>query len=253
MNIENDSEPQCPAPGLGHTATASESKNRAVCRDCGSDIAFDLLAIQSIPGIFGEILHSLKPTICSKCDQRRCDAERAAILDGRTALYQRMVPALYAESDERRLPAAQLERAKRWQWGPKGLVMHGKPGMGKTRILWIVIRQMVMDGYHPTVLSCHELAAKSARLSRGDENPFDWKEDLLKADALCIDDFGKFKVTERFETDIYDLFEGFTSYGKPILLTTNGTASVLAPQFSADRGPAILRRIIDYCTPISFL
>ena len=71
--------------------------------------------------------------------------------------------------------------------------------------------------------------------------------------ALCIDDFGKFKVTERLEADIYDLIEGFTAYGKPILLTTNGTGKVLEPQFSPDRGPAIIRRIRDFCTPIAFV
>lgn len=253
MIAHPDSEQECPVPSAGIGCQPSQQENGIKCRMCGSEISSGL-ALQDLPDVIKLALKGIQPTICDACDEIIRETRRQSVLAAREREFLRICPHNYANTDLNLLPETsrrQWARAMEWQYGPKGVVMHGPPRCGKTRILWLMIQKMVMAGLKPVCLTCHELSAQSARFN--DEHAaFAWKDAVFAADSLCLDDFGTFKATERLEADIFDLIEGFVSAGKPVLITTNGTGDVQLAQFSAERGPAIVGRIREFCSSISF-
>lgn len=255
MTTLPDSAQECPVPSAGIGCQPSQQENGIKCRMCGSEIASGL-AIQDLPDVIKLALKGIQPTICDACDEIIRETRRQAVLAAREREFLRICPHNYANTDLNLLPETsrrQWARAMEWQYGPKGVVLLGSPRQGKTRILWLMIQKMVMAGLNPATFTCSELTDRSAKFRDRDEPDFSWKEDLFNTtDALCIDDFGKFKATERLEADIFDLIEGFTAAGKPILLTTNGTGSTMLDKFSAERGPSIVGRIREFCASISF-
>jgi DNA replication protein DnaC len=69
---------------------------------------------------------------------------------------------------------------------------------------------------------------------------------------LLIDDLGKQKMTERAETELYDVLEHRTNNLKPTLVTTNATGQQLARMLSEDRRQPIIRRIKDFSTIVKY-
>jgi hypothetical protein len=57
-------------------------------------------------------------------------------------------------------------------------------------------------------------------------------------------------MTERGETELYDVLEHRTTNLKPTIITTNATSIQLGAMLSEDRRQPILRRIKDFSTII---
>jgi len=87
-----------------------------------------------------------------------------------------------------------------------------------------------------------------ARMFDRDDDARRQLETLRRAEVLFIDDLGKEKFTERVESELYDLVETRTAHLRPILWTSNATATRLKEMLSADRGEPIIRRLKEFCT-----
>lgn len=185
-------------------------------------------------------------TVCKSCwNQSLCDQFLAAC------------PPAYLKTDPKLLPAgadAKLRRVLNWKMGPRGLMLCGETGKGKTRSAWLLIKRlMTMDGVEVICYDCISFSHEMERHYR-DEN-FDvtsWLDDMVTADVLFFDDWGKLKLTERVEAELFALLERRCAAEKPTIITTNDTGDTLLSRMTGNRGPALVRRLRDFCEIIAF-
>jgi DNA replication protein DnaC len=70
--------------------------------------------------------------------------------------------------------------------------------------------------------------------------------------VLFIDDLGKCRITERVQTELFDLVDSRTSNGLPILFTSNFDRTGFIKRFaSPDDAAPIVRRLVESCQIVS--
>jgi DNA replication protein DnaC len=167
-------------------------------------------------------------------------------------LFNKDCPPLYQESDPSRLPQEALIKARFWTMGPKGLILIGPSRVGKTRIMWLLLKDVLrLTKPIPSLFAfnCVSFGHDLARhYHAGDAE--DWLETVGKADLVFFDDLGKEKLTERAQAELFGVMEYRMSHLKPILATTEHTAEGLADRVSTDRGPALVNRLREACVVI---
>lgn len=177
---------------------------------------------------------------CSKCET-----------EARVERFQKLCPPLYRESDPARLP--KLHDVLAWQPGQQGLLLTGPTGTGKTRCLWQLVKRLVEQGESVCAFDCvsfgHEV---SKRFGDSEEAPEDWAAQLATYPIIFFDDLGKLKLTDRAEAELFGLIERRTANMKPILATTNDTGTTLQDRMTDNRGPALIRRLREFCNVIQF-
>jgi DNA replication protein DnaC len=142
--------------------------------------------------------------------------------------------------------------ALRWSYGRQGLLLYGASGRGKSRIAWAILKREFMAGKSVEVLDCtfgFQYSSKFA-VSAGDASR--WVGGLMTVDLLLLDDVLKVKLTDSVEQALFAIVNSRTERGLPIIVTTNDTGESLAARMSDDRGPALLRRLREFSTTISF-
>ena len=77
-----------------------------------------------------------------------------------------------------------------------------------------------------------------------------WVERLAKATVLFFDDLGKFKNTERVESELFGLIEERCAWHRPTIITTNTNGAGLAGRMTADRATPLVRRLREYCQTV---
>ncbi len=71
-------------------------------------------------------------------------------------------------------------------------------------------------------------------------------------DLLLLDDVFKGKLSDGLEQAIYSIISLRTENEKPTILTLNDVGETLLARMSPDRGPALVRRLREFCEMISF-
>ena len=112
------------------------------CTNCGSAFEFEPVKYE------GRVIY--EPERCPACVARLTnDREAKAARDAETARikeashrWAKICPPLYAATDPARLPQESLRRVMAWQFGPRGLVIHGPTGTGKTRAAFLLLRRL---------------------------------------------------------------------------------------------------------------
>lgn len=216
------------------------------CIQCGH--GFDYEPITGLP-------FSLHPTICAGCEQTDKAAETVKESDRRMAFWKSICPPLYQDTDinHRSMPpAAKMAQILNWQYGPQGLVIHGITRKCKTRVAWLLVKRLITEGRSVIALSSGDFARQCAEANaEGADSAEAWHESLLLVNVLFLDDFGKFKLTERVEADLFEIIEARTAHKRPIIITSNFVGTSLVQKLSPDRGPAIVERLREFCIPIN--
>jgi len=160
-----------------------------------------------------------------------------------------MCPELYQNSDPDRLPAGQLKSVLDWEYGPSGLILMGDTGAGKTRLAWLLLRRLLVHDKMEPRLTWFDAVGFGHEISRHyrNEDAEDWLEEVAGVDLLFFDDLGKLKLTERAETELFGLVERRCAARLPIIATTNDTGDSLGGRMTDHRGPALIRRLRDFC------
>lgn len=220
----------------------------STCQYCNRPLAYE--PIPDYP--------NLKPNVCPDCGLKLKVREAAQKKAHRLEEWRRLCPPLFQDTDRSHPgmpPTAILDRILGWPFGPKGLVIYGPTRTGKTRSTWLLIKRlMVEDAKRVRVLTSGELARQCAlAYGTGAEEASAWFNDLARADVLFIDDFGKMKMTERVEAELFELLDYRTSHRKPVILTTNYVGTDLLNMMSADRAEPTLARIREFCTPVALV
>lgn len=215
------------------------------CQRCSVDV---VTLAEDLP--FGRIAFARKH--CAECrpivEAEMAEAsrlEKIRVLEGK---WRQHCPPLYRETDISRLTIPQdiIEKVLSWQVNPRGIGIAGRSGTGKTRLMFLLLRRVFMDGNGVRAISgkrfersCHLMFDKM------DEG----REIIRQArdtEVLFLDDLGKERYTDRVESEFYDLVEHRTSHLLPILWTTNSSGDALGDMMSEDRGAPIIRRLREF-------
>jgi DNA replication protein DnaC len=194
------------------------------------------------------------PNICPKCEKNAEAEEKASKEEAdrqrKITQWETICPDLYRGTDIFRLPPYYRTAIEKWKYGSMGLAFVGTHGKGKTRAAFQILHKEHFAGRRCMAINATDLSAKA--LEKFDDNPkvkTKARDDLYncrRADILLLDDLGKGKLTDRAEEELYDLLEKRTTRRVPTIWTANAGGDDLLGKLSADRGPAILRRLTDF-------
>ena len=193
---------------------------------------------------------------CPSCSKLMADAEAEQGLKAaewsRREEWKRMCPTIYRDTNAARLPAGPLAKVMAWKLGPKGLVITGPTGRGKTRAAMLLMERLhVNEGRSVEVFHGNGFAHQCAR-EFGNFVGEDWIDSMSKKDVVFFDDLGKFKLTERVEAELFGLIEMRVAWAKPIVATLNFGGDALAGKMTADRGEPMVRRLREFCESVAF-
>jgi hypothetical protein len=213
------------------------------CEDC--DQTFESEPVQ----FGGKTI--FEPRKCDACVEKAVNDQTQDALSRREKVciqrFQMMIPPIYHESDITRLPEALVMATEMWSMNPKGIGFIGKSGKGKTRAAVMLLKRMHHEDHNVFFISATDLALNSANQFADNPATKQIAKAILaqckSADLLLLDDIGKGRMTDRAESELYDLLEYRTSRRLPTIWTSNSDGKQLREMFSADRGEAIIRRL----------
>lgn len=130
--------------------------------------------------------------------------------------------------------------------------MHGQSGRGKSRCAWELLKREYLTGRSVAVLDCSFGFDYGAKFSISVADAVRWMDQKTRVDLLLMDDTLKVKLTDSVEAALFMLVNYRTENQLPIILTTNDTGETLQSRMSDDRGAALLRRLREFSTAISF-
>ena len=230
----NELSNQSPAPSQSAASDQEPKFDMHFCA-CGAEWQVKRKVIFGHPGRF--------MAECKDCISKR-----------RQEAFGKTCPKLYQATDPTRLPKRELAEAMRWAYGSRGLILLGDTGLGKTRVAWSLIKRVLTEDAKEVTFrwfDCIGFGHDIAKHYRAEDAEV-WLERMAKVDLLFLDDLGKLKLTERAEVELFGLIERRCAAELPIIVTTNDTGDSLAARMTDNRGPAMIRRLREFCDPIHF-
>lgn len=207
--------------------------------------------------------------VCQLClkpfpDSERCSDTRWASLCKPCAAHARKIvkdeedsrwtsvcPELYRQTEVSKLNPAKLARVMAWSYGPRGLLLHGKTGLGKTRMMFLLLHRLIVGENRRAMVFLGNSFSHSAQ-SAAMENIEAWADRLNRVEVLFLDDLAKAKMTDHVEAQLFGVLEMRAAHCLPTLITTNAVGDTLEKRLSEDRGAPLVRRLRDFCEAISF-
>lgn len=194
-------------------------------------------------------------SVCPECSEREDGKRVAAEADNRRLrAWEEICPSDFRKTDPAKLPLPKLlNRVLHWQYGPRGLVLHGNTGKGKSRCAWLLLRREHDAGRRVRAVD-HSIGFKYAEsFAQSAAAAATWIDRLVSADILFLDDVFKSRLTDSLEQALFTVISSRSERGKPIIITCNDTGATLIERMSQDRGAALVRRIMEYNERIPFV
>ena len=190
---------------------------------------------------------------CEEKQSKRLEDEKRMARGLRIAGALNKIPAAFRGTSRDLLPRPDCYDAMmRWQFGPKGLVMFGSTGLGKSRCAWALAERELKAGRDVEPIDALALTRYPALLM----SDLDAADKLLRRLATCelllLDDPFKVKPTERVEELVFLSIDQRMQWDRPIIATLNDTGDTLLARLSPDRGPALIRRLREACSALNF-
>lgn len=190
-------------------------------------------------------------------EERWLQEQRQQERDRRAARFRNLCPPLYQQTDPARLPPDKLAAVTAWKYGPKGLLLVGPTGTGKTRCAWLLVRRLFLEERRRVMYFDGIGWGISVAQAYGEPDTTErWLDRLCRADVLFFDDLFKAKMTEAQEQALYGVFERRAAWLRPVIATMNSTGDMILARMTdngrADRGEPLLRRMREFCEVVSF-
>ena len=202
--------------------------------------------------LFGRTF-KIRPTVCARCEE---DPKEPTA----PTRWERICPEEYQRSDVTRLKHelerrgynnTWLESALAWQYGPRGLLVAGPTGSGKSRAMWMLLRRL-LDQEQRSFAWLNAVRFRSGLQVAARNGATDcFAQRLAGVQVLYWDDLGQMHLTGAASEMLLHIVEERTARGRPILATTQYSAEQLESQFERpEMGQAIRRRLNEFCSVI---
>lgn len=240
------------------------------CQICHQPMAVRYVPT-GLPAIDGNLLSMTGMLVHDDCinsrERQRTEAEEVARLEKRGNDFAQLCPAQYRDSDkwiatttEPRLHRASIRSALAWEYGSKGLTMHGRTsGTGKTTSAWIICKREALAGKFIVAITHKELSDKATWAAKEvTVEAKQWARLVKSCDLLFIDDLGKSRFRSMSgdgrasEEFLFDVVDFRCAQRLPIIFTVNMTGVELRAAMSADRGGPFTRRLQEFFTSVCF-
>lgn len=234
-----------PSEVLQSTTVAPER----LCQKCGQ------LFTPACPTKLAEFIH-----VCPACSERQAveDGQRLAARvqaagANRRGRWEDLCPQSNRETLPHKLPRPLLlQRVLTWQFGPRGLVLHGETGLGKTRCAWLLVKREWETGRKFRALDCTAAFNYGALFGESAAAAACWVDQLITVDLLLLDDVFKVKLTDSFEQALFAIIAKRGEWNRPIIATLNDTGDSLRERMSPDRAVPMIRRLRENCDAVAF-
>lgn len=153
---------------------------------------------------------------------------------------------------------SQCEAVNSWDYQPRGLLLLGEHGGGKTRSAWALVhRLMTADGIDCQCYHAQDLAGRICEeIDYGADDARRFVLALASAPVLFIDDLGQEEVNRSQQGRVASWFlriiDARLGSGKPMIITTNYGAKRMYEKYGYETGGAIARRLRDGCDIVRF-
>jgi DNA replication protein DnaC len=213
------------------------------CQECGKEFEAVMITLIGREYCFEKYCPACKPIR----EQQERDMAAIRQEQARTEEFNRACPPLYRETDPRKLPCNPdiTKLVLGWTYGAKGLVLHGATGRGKTRLAYLLVKRLVLEG---RTVSAFDPLSFAHRVGEtfGEYQGERFIREQQKVDVLMLDDLGKAKLTERAEAELFGLVEHRIAHFKPLIVTTNFVGDKLSDKLSEDRATPLVRRLREF-------
>lgn len=230
---------------IAETLTPTTERLVKICRECGETFSCDFPSL-------AKFVH-----VCGACSERRANEEQRRLVENsehrRRSAWRDVCPFAYAETDAKRLPLPhKLAEVMAWKFGPRGLLLHGPTGSGKSRCAWLLMRREYFAFRWVRVLGCDAGIEYAAKFGESTVAAARWIAKACDADLLLLDDVFKARLTDSFESALFTVISKRSELGLPIIVTSNDDPDSLAARMTEDRSGPIIRRLREMTEPISF-
>jgi hypothetical protein len=224
-------------------------ENFKVCLDCGQQ--FEVPSFK----IAAKFI-----TTCPQCSEKLIEADRVRMVadagknfGNRTDRWVKICPPLYAQTEVHKLPhPSKLDRVLQWRFGSRGMIFIGDSGSGKSRCAWMLLKREFLSGKSISVINAGSGYDFAKTYAEGTDAASRWIKRHCDSDILLLDDAVKVKLTESYEGALFMIINHRIEHCLPIICTLNDTGETLGERLSLDRGPALIRRLREFCDTISF-
>ena len=203
--------------------------------------------------------------VCDQCiekEHEKREVERLESIDQKyTNWYEARCPNSMLETEPDRLEQINLAKVMGYEMdNGRGLMLYGATGLGKTRMLWMLLRHLTIAKrfsqwlfYSSTSLARELTVAYSFDKTNLRQSPQELHQKLIDIPLLCIDDFGKERLTPRIESELFDIIRERTDELKPILFTSNFDGEKLIARFNDPyTAEPLIRRVREFCVGIHY-
>jgi|DEB0MinimDraft_6_1074348.scaffolds.fasta_scaffold05637_7 DNA replication protein DnaC len=229
------------------------------CPECG---------IEHQAGMFSSSSASQpKAVLCDECADKARENEKErellAVLKARWEsdwydpsgdLHKAVCPKRYRNfnSDLFKGNQAKINEALKWQFGSKGLVLHGHTGQGKTWAAFLIAKREHFKGRKVMVVNGNRLRELAAIAGESNVRYNQELSRIIRAELLVLNDPFKVKLTDKVEEALWEIVDERYEEERPIITTMNGVAKNIEPLLSPDRGKALFRRLREENHAIHF-
>lgn len=199
-------------------------------------------------------------TTCPACSEKLIEADRVRMigdagknLRSRSDRWAQICPPMYARTEPHKLPSpSKLDRVLQWKHGSSGMILHGDSGTGKSRCAWALLKREFLDGRSISIIGAGSGFEFAQTYAVGPAEAWRWIQRHSCSDILLMDDALKAKPTEAYEGALFAIINDRMENFMPIICTLNDSGNTLGERLSLDRGPALIRRLREFCDTISF-
>jgi len=173
----------------------------------------------------------------------------------RQQYFDKICPALYRDTDVKRLPAAQYKQIMDWSGeSGRGLYLLGPSGTGKTRCMWKLIERITMTTWiNVRVFDSLKWQVEVSRAFGQPEYTEEWLDKVSDAPILFIDDMFKGKMTDAQSHAAHGVLERRSAHRRPTFCTSNVDGDNLSSRvIEPTTAESILRRITEFCDVVEF-
>jgi DNA replication protein DnaC len=224
------------------------------CKRCGCDYQLD--------AFYAEVFGAGICDSCGRIVRAEEEAARLASVSTPERRFAAIAPRLFFEgqtaTNPKRagFPKEAYDRALMWNPTGMGLILCGPSGAGKSRILWALLRRLIVEDRKPVeILQGGDFRQRLIEAYRADRSEI-VIDRLSRVPVLAWDDFGQDALKEGMETDLRAIIDYRYREGLPMLLTTQFSPTLLSARLSGGNSAreevcaSIVRRITSRCEVI---